>query len=146
MRLRLFAAALAAACVSLGASSARATATLTCEIKDRAFEFALQGAVGSIASSISGLQGEIDMKAAGVEPARKIEFDAESLRQQWIEGADLKLWLRTEKTDKTPELDLIVETKRKSKTSGDYAGTFRLTVEGAKGPRKVAGKASCSMD
>lgn len=144
MRFPAIGAALAA--IWLGAGAAQATGTLLCEARDKAVEVTLQGAVGSIASSLSGLQGEIEMKAAGAEPASKIELDAESLRQQWIDGLDLKLWLRTEKTGKTPELDLIVETKRKSKTASNYAGAFRITVEGAKGPRKLAGKISCSID
>ena len=60
MRLRTISAALAIA-LCMQASAAQATATLLCSLKDKAFEFALQGAVGSIASSISGLQGEIDL-------------------------------------------------------------------------------------
>lgn len=144
MRLRTIGGACAALCLWTGA--ANATATLLCEIKDKSLEFSLQGAVGSVASSISGLQGEIDIKAAGGGPARKIELNTENLVQRWIEGLDLKLWLRAEHDGKTPELDLIIETRRKSSKSDKYIGPFRLTVEGAKAPSKFTGKASCSID
>lgn len=135
-----------AAALCMQATAAHATATLLCSIKDKSFEFVLQGAVGSIASSLSGLQGEIDMKAAGAEPARKVELNADNLVQRWIEGQDLKLWLHGDHDDKTPDFDLIIEAKRKTKTSGNYSGAFRMNFEGAKGPRKFAGKASCSID
>ena len=137
-----------AACAALGlwTGAAHATATLLCEITDRSLEFSLQGAVGSIASSVSGLQAEIEIKAAGAEPARKVVFDSDSLVQRWIDGLDLKLWLRVEHDQKTPETDLIIEAKRKSKGVDKYAGNFRLTVEGAKAPRTFAGKVSCSID
>ena len=86
------------------------------------------------------------MKAAGAEPARKVELNADNLVQRWIEGQDLKLWLHGDHDDKTPDFDLIIEAKRKTKTSGNYSGAFRMNFEGAKGPRKFAGKASCSID
>ena len=144
MRFRTIGGACAALCLWTGA--AQATATLLCEINDKAIEVSLQGAVGSIASSISGLQGEIGITAAGPEPARKIALNSDNLAQRWIDGPDLKLWLRAEHDKTTPELDLVIETKRKSNKSRHYAGSFRLTVEGAKAPRKFAGKVSCSID
>ncbi len=135
-----------AAALCMQATSAHATATLLCSIKDKAFEFMLQGAVGSIASSLGGIQGEIDMKAAGAEPARKVELNLDNIVQRWIEGQDLKLWLHGDHDDKTPDFDLIIETRRKTKTSDNYTGAFRMTFEGAKGLRKFAGKVSCSID
>ena len=144
MRLQMVGAACAALFSWTGA--AHATATLICESKGKSLEFSLQGAVGSIASSVSGLQAEIELKAAGAEPARKVAFDSDSLVQRWIDGLDLKLWLRVEHDEKTPETDLIIEAKRKSKGVDKYAGNFRLTVEGAKAPRTFAGKVSCSID
>lgn len=128
------------------AGAAHATATLLCSIKDRSVAFALQGAVGSVAASLSGLQGEIEMKPAGKAAGKTIELNADHLVQRWIDGPDLKLWLHADHDDKTPDLDLIIETRRKAKDSDSYVGRYRLTIEGENAPRLFAGKASCSID
>lgn len=143
MKGRHFGAALAAIFACVAASSASATATLTCDIKDKALEFSLQAAVGTIAASVSGLAAELVLKAAGGQPAQKIVLPTDSLRQQWIDGPELRLWLHADHDEKTPELDLVIVTKHKSEEN--YAGTYRLTIEEGGKSRKVSGRIACGL-
>lgn len=134
---------LAALIVCAGATQAGATGTLTCEIDDKAVEFAAQGAVGSIAASISGLSAELNLKAAAGRKATRIALGAESLRQQWLDGPELRLWLRGDGEKDQPAFDLVIVTRKKSEL--DYAGAYRLTVDNAGKGRKVSGRVKCSL-
>ncbi len=118
-----------------------ATATLTCDIKDAAVAFNLQGAVGSL-STLGGVQGRLDLKGGKDWPRFGFDLDSESVIQQWIDGADLRLRINGPQ-EHSMLIDLVILTRQK----GDFGfpGAYKLKITDEGKSRTRNGKVNCVL-
>ena len=126
------------------ASSAKAQhGEIYCGISDSNVELKLLAKVqpgGSQAAVAGSLSGSLDIHHQKVPRERRsLSLDKRAFAQFWNYGGELKLRLFFEQDD--GRTDLIVETKLRPATDGDYAGNFRLeTSDGV----RVTGRVECS--
>jgi hypothetical protein len=126
------------------ASSAQAQqGEIYCGISDSNVELKLLAKVqpGGGQAAISGsLSGSLDIHHQKVPRERRnLSLDKRAFAQFWNYGSELKLRLFIEQDD--GRTDLIVDTKLRPGTDGDYAGNFRLeTSDGV----RVTGRVECS--
>lgn len=106
-------------------------------------EFDLQGAVGTMDSSLTTLRAEIKLKPLGGWPVMSFDLNGENLRQRWIAEPDLRLWLHQDVDGNEPVVDLVLMTKQTSET--DFSGRYRITVKANGKERKHAGRVTCVM-
>jgi hypothetical protein len=114
-----------------------------CGISDSNVELKLITKVqpgGGQAAIPGSLTGTLDIHHQKVPRERRnLELDKRPLAQFWNYGGELKLRLFVEEGD--GRTDLVVDTKLRPGTDGDYAGNFRLeTSDGV----RVTGRAECS--
>jgi hypothetical protein len=135
---------IAAVLLAAVASSAQAQQSeVYCGISDSNVELKLitkvqpGGGQGAIPGSMTGT---LDIHHQKVPRERRnLELDKRILAQFWNYGGELKLRLFVEEGD--GRTDLVVDTKLRPGTDGDYAGNFRLeTSDGV----RVTGRAECS--
>ena len=135
---------IAAVLLAAVASSAQAQQSeVYCGISDSNVELKLitkvqpGGGQGAIPGSMTGT---LDIHHQKVPRERRnLELDKRPLAQFWNYGGELKLRLFVEEGD--GRTDLVVDTKLRPGTDGDYAGNFRLeTSDGV----RVTGRAECS--
>ena len=116
-------------------------------------KFTLEGAYGrSVGSGIGNFGGEAEIKLKGVPAdARRLKLDSSHLSQNWFHERDLKLtvyWLK-EGDGPSPEIVLVIETRRGKSEESPYRGSYALKVfapDSAEGePREARGKVSCSV-
>ncbi len=126
------------------ASSAEAQqGEIYCGISDSNVELKLLAKVqpgGSQAAVAGSLSGSLDIHHQKVPRERRsLSLDKRAFAQFWNYGGELKLRLFFEQDD--GRTDLVVETKLRPGTDGDYAGNFRLeTSDGV----RVTGRVECS--
>jgi hypothetical protein len=126
------------------ASSAQAQqGEIYCGISDSNVELKLLAKVqpGGGQAAISGsLSGSLDIHHQKVPRERRnLSLDKRAFAQFWNYGSELKLRLFIEQDD--GRTDLIVDTKLRPGTDGDYAGNFRLeTSDGV----RITGRVECS--
>jgi len=116
---------------------------LYCGISDSNVELKLITKVqpgGGQAAVPGSLTGTLDIHHQKVPRERRnLELDKRAFAQFWNYGGELKLRLYFEQDD--GRTDLVVDTKLRPGTDGDYAGNFRLeTSDGV----RVTGRAECS--
>ena len=95
---------------------------------------------GGQAAIPGSLTGTLDIHHQKVPRERRnLVLDKRPLAQFWNYGGELKLRLFVEEGD--GRTDLVVDTKLRPGTDGDYAGNFRLeTSDGV----RVTGRVECS--
>ena len=139
-------AAAASAILALAAIASPAQAQqaeVFCGISDSNVELKLITKVqpgGGQAAIPGSLTGSLEIHHQKVPRERRdLELDKRTFAQFWNYGTELKLRLYIEQGD--GRTDLIVDTKLRPGTDGDYAGNFRLeTSDGV----RVTGRAECS--
>jgi hypothetical protein len=145
---------IAAFAVLLCGTQAHATAGVWCVADDTAVKFSLQAAYGrSIGSSVANFGGELEIRLKGVpETARKITLESRNLSQNWYHDRDIRLmaqWLK-DGDGPSPEVVLIVETRRAKAEGSSYRGRYMLKIyapDSADGrPREAHGRVTCSAD
>jgi hypothetical protein len=114
-----------------------------CGISDSNVELKLLTKVqpgGGQAAIPGSLSGTLDIHHQKVPRERRnLELDKRAFAQFWNYAGELKLRLFFEQDH--GRTDLIVDTKLRPGTDGDYAGNFRLeTSDGV----RVTGRAECS--
>jgi hypothetical protein len=135
------------AAVTLAAVALPAQAQLSgaiyCGISDSNAELKLitKAQPGGGQAAIPGsLTGSLDIHHQKVPRERRhLDLDKRTFAQFWNYGTELKLRLYVEQDD--GRTDLIIDTKVRPGTDGDYAGNFRLeTSDGV----RVTGRVECS--
>jgi hypothetical protein len=135
------------AAVTLAAVALPAQAQLSgaiyCGISDSNVELKLitKAQPGGGQAAIPGsLTGSLDIHHQKVPRERRhLDLDKRTFAQFWNYGSELKLRLYVEQDD--GRTDLVIDTKVRPGTDGDYAGNFRLeTSDGV----RVTGRAECS--
>lgn len=135
------------AAVTLAAVALPAQAQLSgaiyCGISDSNVELKLITKVqpgGGQAAIPGSLTGSLDIHHQKVPRERRhLDLDKRTFAQFWNYGTELKLRLYVEQGD--GRTDLVIDTKVRPGTDGDYAGNFRLeTSDGV----RVTGRAECS--
>ncbi|MGJ5207262.1 hypothetical protein [Bradyrhizobium sp. HKCCYLR20261] len=144
-----------AAMLVVGATvSARASSTVICYAKDKAIDVELHGSAGrSIGSGISGFGGEAEFKMSWMPQAvRRVSFEAGHLTQSWSDDREIRLavsWMKEGK-EPSPELVLIIKTRRARGDDAPYRGQYQLIAtlpdDKAGTRREVQGKIECSAD
>lgn len=114
-----------------------------CGISDSNVELKLLTKVqpGGGQSAIPGsLSGSLDIHHQKVPRERRnLSLDKRAFAQFWNYASELKLRLYFEQDD--GRTDLVVDTKLRPGTDGDYAGNFRLeTSDGV----RITGRVECS--
>lgn len=114
-----------------------------CGISDSNVELKLITKVqpGAGQAAIAGsLSGSLDIHHQKVPRERRnLVLDKRTFAQFWNYGPELKLRLFFEQDD--GRTDLVVDTKLRPGTDGDFAGNFRLeTSDGV----RITGRAECS--
>ncbi len=114
-----------------------------CGISDSNVELKLITKVqpgGGQAAIPGSLSGSLDIHHQKVPRERRnLDLDKKAFAQFWNYAGELKLRLYFEHDD--GRTDLIVDTKLRPGTDGDFAGNFRLeTSDGV----RVTGRAECS--
>jgi hypothetical protein len=133
-----------AAILAAVASSAQAQqGEIYCGISDSNVELKLIAKVqpgGGQATIPGSLTGSLDIHHQKVPRERRhLDLDKQTFAQFWNYGTELKLRLYVEQGD--GRTDLVIDTKVRPGTDGDYAGNFRLeTSDGV----RVTGRAECS--
>lgn len=96
-----------------------------------------RGGQGALPGS---LKGSLDIHHQKVPRDRRSQsLDGRTFAQFWNYGGELKLRLFIEQGD--DRVDLVIDTKVRPGTEGDYAGNFRLeTSDGV----RVTGRVECS--
>ena len=136
--------ALAAGLLLVTAGSAQAQqGEIYCGISDSNVELKLLAKVqpGGSQSAIAGsLRGSLDIHHQKVPRERRnLSLDNRAFAQFWNYASELKLRLFFEQDDS--RTDLVVDTKIRPGTDGDYAGNFRLeTTDGV----RITGRVACS--
>ena len=135
------------AAVTLAAVALPAQAQLSgaiyCGISDSNVELKLitKAQPGGGQAAIPGsLTGSLDIHHQKVPRERRhLDLDKRTFAQFWNYGTELKLRLYVEQDD--GRIDLVIDTKVRPGTDGDYAGNFRLeTSDGV----RVTGRVECS--
>jgi hypothetical protein len=135
------------AAVTLAAVALPAQAQLSgaiyCGISDSNVELKLitKAQPGGGQAAIPGsMTGSLDIHHQKVPRERRhLDLDKRTFAQFWNYGTELKLRLYVEQGD--GRTDLVIDTKVRPGTDGDYAGNFRLeTSDGV----RVTGRAECS--
>ena len=135
------------AAVTLAAVALPAQAQLSgaiyCGISDSNVELKLitKAQPGGAQAAIPGsLTGSLDIHHQKVPRERRhLDLDKRTFAQFWNYGTELKLRLYVEQDD--GRIDLVIDTKVRPGTDGDYAGNFRLeTSDGV----RVTGRVECS--
>ncbi|WP_315719281.1 MULTISPECIES: hypothetical protein [unclassified Bradyrhizobium] len=143
-----------AALTRLLSVSAQASSTVICYAKDKAIDVELHGSAGrSVGSAIGGFGGEAEFKVPWMPPAaRRVTFEAEHLTQTWYDDREIRLavsWIKDGK-EPSPELTLIIKTRRVRGDDSPYRGQYQLVAhlpdEKAGTKREVQGKIECSAD
>jgi hypothetical protein len=135
---------IAAVILAAVASSAQAQqAEIYCGISDSNVELKLITKVqpgGGQAAIPGSMTGSLDIHHQKVPRERRnLDLDKRTFAQFWNYGTELKLRLYFEQDD--GRTDLVIDTKVRPGTDGDYAGNFRLeTSDGV----RVTGRAECS--
>jgi hypothetical protein len=135
---------IAAVILAAVASPAQAQqAEIYCGISDSNVELKLVTKVqpgGSQAAIPGSLTGSLGIHHQKVPRERRnLDLDRRTFAQFWNYGTELKLRLYFEQDD--GRTDLVIDTKVRPGTDGDYAGNFRLeTSDGV----RVTGRAECS--
>lgn len=125
-------------------TSARAQqGEIYCGISDSNVELKLLAKVqpgGGQAAIAGSLSGSLDIHHQKVPRERRnLSLDKRAFAQFWNYANELKLRLFFEQDD--GRTDLVVDTKLRPGTDGDYAGNFRLeTSDGV----RVTGRVECS--
>jgi hypothetical protein len=133
-----------AAILAAVASSAQAQqGEIYCGISDSNVELKLitKAQPGGGQAAIPGsMTGSLDIHHQKVPRERRhLDLDKRTFAQFWNYGTELKLRLYVEQDD--GRTDLIIDTKVRPGTDGDYAGNFRLeTSDGV----RVTGRVECS--
>lgn len=132
------------AALIMSCTTASATATLSCTIKDAAVEFDMLAHVGSIPNALYQLsQNQLKLNARAGWPETTIHFAASDLGQQWDVDPELRLRMHREAEPGKPETDLVVITKKVSETQ--YRGQYRLMVKANGKGRNHAGRIICEL-
>jgi hypothetical protein len=129
---------------------AHASVGFSCQAQDAALKFLIEGAYGrSIGMGPGNFGGEVEVKLKGVpDDARKLKLEMSHLTQNWFQGRDLKLtvyWLK-EGDGPSPEVVLIIETRRGKSEESPYRGTYVLKVSSPQSdgrPREASGRVEC---
>ena len=141
-----------AALLALSAQ-ARASTGFSCRADDAAMKFVIEGAYGrSIGMGVGNFGGEVEIKLRAIpDDARKLKLEMSHLTQNWFLGRDLKLtvhWLK-EGDGPSPEVVLIIETRRGKPEESPYRGTYVLKVFSPQStdgrPREANGRVDCSI-
>lgn len=137
-------AAIASAMLTLAfPAQAQLSGAIYCGISDSNVELKLITKVqpgGGQAAIPGSLSGSLDIHHQKVPRERRnLDLDKKAFAQFWNSAGELKLRLFFEQDD--GRTDLIVDTKLRPGTDGDYAGNFRLeTSDGV----RITGRAECS--
>jgi hypothetical protein len=158
MNRRLAALLLAVAALG-GAGEARASASVSCSLDDRATRLELNSIVsgGGVGRGLVQVRGELGVKLLGAAADfRRIELRDDHLRHTWLNGRDLRLNIYHEREgERTPHgtVELVIETRGAAPggdDEGTYRGTYALTVTDMTGQSAEArrwtarGRITCS--
>ncbi|MFM9847482.1 MAG: hypothetical protein ACKVP3_10005 [Hyphomicrobiaceae bacterium] len=129
--------------VAIASSAQAQQGEIYCGISDSNVELKLLTKVqpgGGQAAIPGSLSGSLDIHHQKVPRERRnLSLDKRAFAQFWNYANELKLRLFIEQDD--GRTDLVVDTKLRPGTDGDYAGNFRLeTSDGV----RVTGRAECS--
>lgn len=140
--------------LAAGATPARATGSLDCEIADKTVTFNAASAFSYSIGGFNNFRGALELRAKDV-PAdlAKFEFDGEALLHHWFSDKELKLEVYRER-EGAPHgtVRLVVETRKVAGSEGSYRGTYVLELftvpeGGGEGrTRTFKGKAACSAE
>lgn len=133
-------------------AQARASTGFSCSADDAAMKFLIEGAYGrSIGSGPGNFGGEVEIKLKAIpDEARKLKLEMRHLTQNWFLDRDLKLtvhWLH-DGDGPSPEVVLIVETRRRKPEESPYRGRYALKVFSPQSdgrPREANGRVECSV-
>ena len=134
---------LAAAPALAAAGPAAATASLTCEAKDRNLSFDLLGNIGSgDGGAIQLIGGEIKLKSVrGKFDAREFRISPKHLSGQWSFGKELRIGVSPESVDEVSVfLAIIARANSGDSGLGRYRGEYVLKVQGPKGESVLKGR------
>ena len=125
---------------------AHASVGFSCVVDDAAMKFTLEGAYGrSVGSGIGNFGGEAEIKLKGVPAdARKPKLESSHLSQNWFHERDLKLtvyWLK-EGGGPSPEVVLIIETRRGKAEENPFRGSYALKVFAPDSARRQAARSA----
>lgn len=126
----------------LEAQSVFAANEVYCSARDTNLDLKLQASVdprageGVVPGSLKGVLQVHHQKVP--RDRRAWPLDGRSIAQYWNVGGELKLRLLLQSGDDA--VDLIIETRSRPGSAGDYAGSFRLeTTDGV----RVTGRVEC---
>ena len=133
----------AALVAGMAASAMAQPAEVYCAIADSNLTLKLLATVqprGGQGALPGSLKGSLDIHHQKVPRERRSQsLDGRTFAQFWNYGSELKLRLFIEQGD--DRVDLVIDTKVRPGTEGDYAGNFRLeTTDGV----RVTGRVECS--
>ena len=137
-----------------GAGPAAATATLSCEVDDKALALDVQASVAhGMGEALTGFRGEIRVRLKGA-PADfgTLVLEPEHLTQSWIHGRDVRLRIYRERSEGAHgAVELVLETRSRGGDTS-FVGRYALTVDllrqpgdGAVTTLKAQGRATCSL-
>lgn len=127
--------------ILLIATSAGATATLTCDIDDRNAEISLQGNMGRDVAAVQITAGAIKLKPVrGAGDGIEFPVEGEHLIQQWAHGNELRLGIQTAEVKGMSVYLAIIAQKTKSGDGDSYRGRYMLKVQGNQTTRELKGR------
>ena len=135
--------AFAAAPALAAAVPAGATASLTCEAKDRNLSFDLLGNIGSgDGGAIQLIEGKITLKPVrGKLDAREFKVAPEHISGQWSFEKELRIGISPESVnDVSVFLAIIARANRSNSGLSRYRGEYVLKVQGPKGESVLKGR------
>jgi hypothetical protein len=131
--------------VALGGEQAIAANEIYCAVQDSNLDLKLIASIdpdprGGDAVVPGSLKGTLHIYHQKVPRDRRTwALEGRTLAQYWNTGDELKLRLVLRNEDDV--VDLIIETRMRPGTAGDYAGNFKLETND---PVRVTGRAECS--
>ncbi len=131
--------------VALGGEQAIAANEIYCAVQDSNLDLKLIASIdpdprGGDAVVPGSLKGTLHIYHQKVPRDRRTwALEGRTLAQYWNTGDELKLRLVLRNEDDV--VDLIIETRMRPGTAGDYAGDFKLETND---PVRVTGRAECS--
>jgi hypothetical protein len=129
--------------VALGSQQAIAANEIYCAVQDSNLDLKLivstdpRGGDAVVSGSLKGTLHIYHQKVP--RDRRTWALEGRTLAQYWSTGDELKLRLMLRNEDDI--VDLIIETRMRPGTAGDYAGDFKLETND---PVRVTGRAACS--
>jgi hypothetical protein len=143
----------AASLFTLVATSAHASAGMSCEASDKAVKLAIEAGISrGVGDDFFSFKGELDILAPGApKDFRKIVFEKDNLTQRWLDSRNLKLRIYRERTGEPHgHVDIVIEAWPRKDEELEYRGGYVLTIfdipkAGADGKTTtLKGRVTCS--